>query len=91
LGVNLLLSLPIVGGGIAPNGWIDGQVMAISASYLPSLAVERMGAMAAEQPGVMKRQEHWHLVAQPWKRCQVKVSSMQVVAMHNMGSLCRQV
>jgi len=47
--------------------------------------------MAAEQPGIMKCQEHWHLLTQPAERSQIKVSAMQVVTVDNVGSLPGQV
>ena len=62
----------------------------MAAAYLPALTIERMGTMAAEQPGVMKRQNHWHLLAQPGERSQIKIAAVQIVTVYNVWPLPSQ-
>ena len=57
------------------------------AARFPSLAIKRMGAMTTEQPGIMKRQNHRYLLAQPGERSQVKISTVQIVTMYNVWLL----
>jgi len=47
--------------------------------------------MAAEQPGIVKRQNHRRLLAQPGKRPQVKVAAVQVMAVNYLWAFRRQV
>src|SRR5207245_10489731 len=84
-GVDSLLAPPIVVRGVAANGRIDAQIRTPSATGLPSLAVERVSAMAAEQPRVMQGQDRYDLRAQPWEDTQVRIAAGKVEERNDVG------
>ncbi len=89
--INLTLPLPIEGSAVSVNGWGDGQVWAMAAADLPTLAVERMRTMAAEQPGIVQGKHHRHFPAEPGEAAQIKILSVQVMRMDDIWPMGRAV
>ena len=55
LGIDVPFSLPVISRGVALDRGIDAQVGTVAAAGFPSLTLEGIRAMAAEQPGIVKR------------------------------------
>ena len=86
-GVDLPLAAPIVRGRVAPGGGVDVQVGAPATTGAPPFTVERMGAVAAQQPRVVKRQDQRNLGAERRERTQVEVPAVEVVRVNDVGPL----
>ena len=72
------------GGAVAPNGGIDVEIRARPAAGPPALAVEGMGAVAAEEPAVMEREHHRERPAEVRERAEVEIAPMKVVALDDV-------
>ena len=81
---DLLLPLPVASRRVALDGGRYAQVRALAAACFPPLAVERMGAVAGEQPHVRQSQDHGDPSAQADERSEVEESPVQVIAVQNV-------
>src|SRR5204863_9010791 len=86
-GVDLPLAAPIVRRRVAAGGRVDVQVGAPATTGAPPFTVERVGAVAAQQPRVVKRQDQRNLGAERRERTQVEVPAVEVVRVNDVGPL----
>jgi hypothetical protein len=54
-------------------------------------AIKRVSAMPAEQPGIMQGKDRRNMLAQPGQNSQIKVATVQVVAVNDIWQLRWQV
>jgi hypothetical protein len=88
--VNRTFAAPIGCGSIAVDRGIDGEVRAESTSRPPTLAVERMSAVSAQQPRVVQREHNGQLPGDPGQHSQVEVAAVQIVRVNDVGPGPRQ-
>ncbi len=89
--VDVTLADPVVRRGVPANRRLDGEVRTVAAAGLPSLAIERVRAMSAEGPGVVKRPHRRRLPAEPGQGSQVEIAAVQIVTVEKIRALRRQI
>lgn len=91
LAVDFVFALPVIGGGVAADGWIDAKIGALPTSRTPTLAFQRVRTVAAQQPGIVQGDNGWRFGAQLRQCPQIEEASIispifvQVVQVQDVG------
>ena len=90
LPVDLRFAVPVVGRRIPPDSRVYREVRTVAAPGLPALTVEGVGAVTAEEPGVVEGEHGRNLVAEGGEGTEIEVATMEVVAVEDVGMFrCR--
>ena len=69
---------------------IDAEIGTAAAASLPSIAVEGVGAMPAQQPRIVHRREHRGFAAQERQSAKIEEAAVKIVKLEDVGDLRRQ-